>query len=168
MAPEDQHLGSCVFLLCLLPFFSFLNVFVFLAPHHWHISQAGVASQLTAASLYHSHSHTRSKLHLRPTLQLATMPDPTERGQGLNPHPHRHYVGFLTCWAVRGTPAPFLILSKGLLSIIRSALSVWVQQATAGEACQEVCVCGYFTRVLNLTSGHSATSYHSLIKTEHH
>ena len=28
---------------------------------------------------------------------------PTERGQGLNPHPHGHYIGFLTRWAVTGT-----------------------------------------------------------------
>ena len=29
---------------------------------------------------------------------------PTKRGQELNPHPQRHYVGFLTCWATTGTP----------------------------------------------------------------
>ena len=42
------------------------------------------------ASLYHSHSNARSKLRLQPTLKLmATLdPQPTEQGQGLNPHPH--------------------------------------------------------------------------------
>ena len=40
--------------------------------------------------LHHSHSHMGSKLHLQPTPQLMAMPDtqPTERGQGLNPHSH--------------------------------------------------------------------------------
>ena len=31
-------------------------------------------------------------------------PWPTELGQRSNPHPHRHYVGFLTHWATVGTP----------------------------------------------------------------
>ena len=40
----------------------------------------------TAASLHHSHSKAGSKLSLRPTPQLTTMPDPelTEPGQGSN------------------------------------------------------------------------------------
>ena len=29
---------------------------------------------------------------------------PTEWGQGSSPHPHRHYVTFLTCWAKTGNP----------------------------------------------------------------
>ena len=43
-----------------------------------------------AAGLRHSHSNGRSKPHLQPTPQLTAMPDPlpTERGQGLNWHPH--------------------------------------------------------------------------------
>ena len=28
----------------------------------------------------------------------------TEQGHGSNPHPHRHYFGFLTCSATTGTP----------------------------------------------------------------
>ena len=43
--------------------------------------------------------------HLQPTPQLAAIPDPqsTEWGQGMNPHTHRHYVGFLTHWTTTGT-----------------------------------------------------------------
>ena len=44
----------------------------------------------TAASLYHSQSNTRSELHLQPTPQLTADPQPTERGEGLNPYPHGH------------------------------------------------------------------------------
>ena len=29
---------------------------------------------------------------------------PTKQGQGLNLHPHGHYVRFLTCWVTTGTP----------------------------------------------------------------
>ena len=43
-----------------------------------------------AASLYQSHSNTRSEPSLRPTQQFTATPDPepTERGQGLNLQPH--------------------------------------------------------------------------------
>ena len=39
-------------------------------------------------------------------LQLAAMlnPKPSEQGQELNLHPRRHYVGFLTRWAIMGVP----------------------------------------------------------------
>ena len=49
-------------------------------------SQAKGQIRAIAASLHHSHSKPR----LRPTPQLTAIPDPqpTERGQGLNPHPH--------------------------------------------------------------------------------
>ena len=44
----------------------------------------------TAAGLTHSHSNTGSELHLQPTLQLMSMPDPQpiEQGERSNPHPH--------------------------------------------------------------------------------
>jgi len=51
-----------------------------------------------AAGLCLNHGNAGSELHLRPTPQLVTMPDPepTEQGQRSNPHPHGHYVGSLT------------------------------------------------------------------------
>ena len=54
-----------------------------------------------------SHSNARSKLHPRPILQPAAMPDPqpTKQDQRLNLHPQGHSVGFLTCWATMGTPS---------------------------------------------------------------
>ena len=46
----------------------------------------------------HSNGNRGSEPHLGPAPQLASMPDSysTEQGQGLNLHPHRHDVGFLT------------------------------------------------------------------------
>ena len=55
---------------------------------------------------YAAVSSNRSKPHLRPTPQLTAMPhpQPIEQGQGLNQHPHRHYVGFVNHWATKTTP----------------------------------------------------------------
>ena len=51
-----------------------------------------------AVSLHHRYSGNGSEPHMRPTLQLSAMPDPspTEQGRRWNAHPRRHYVGFLT------------------------------------------------------------------------
>ena len=53
-------------------------------------SQARGPIGAVAAGLRHSHSHARSEPRLQPTPQLVTTPtpQPTEGGQGLNPHPH--------------------------------------------------------------------------------
>ena len=53
-------------------------------------SQARGQTGATAVGPHHSHSNAWIELHLQPTPQLTAMPDPrpTERGQGLNPHPH--------------------------------------------------------------------------------
>ena len=53
-------------------------------------SQARGQIRAVAASLHHSHSNDRSKLHLQPPPELPAMldPQPTEQGQGSNPHPH--------------------------------------------------------------------------------
>ena len=52
--------------------------------------QARGQVRAAAASLCHSHNNTISEMHLRPMQQLeATQdPQPTERGQGSNLHPH--------------------------------------------------------------------------------
>ena len=57
-------------------------------------SQARGQIGAVAAGLHHSHSNAGSELCLQPTPHLtATMdPQPTERGQGLNPHPHGYYL----------------------------------------------------------------------------
>ena len=62
-------------------------------------SQARGPVGAAAARLCHSHSNTRSELHLRPIAQLTATPDPypTEQGQGSNLYPHRSYVKFSTC-----------------------------------------------------------------------
>ena len=53
-------------------------------------SQARGWIGVAATSLHHSHSNSGSKLHLWPAPKLVVMPDPqpTERGQRSNPHPH--------------------------------------------------------------------------------
>ena len=53
-------------------------------------SQARGRMGATAAILHHSHSNTGSEPRLQPAPQFmaATDPQPTERGQGLNPSPH--------------------------------------------------------------------------------
>ena len=75
-------------------YWSFFLFFLFLlfraTPKAYEVSQPRGQIGAMAASLHHSHSNKGSKLHLWPTPQLTATPDPqpTERGQGLNPHPH--------------------------------------------------------------------------------
>ena len=76
------------------------------APRAYGSSKARGPIRAIDAGLHHSHGNIGSKPHLPPTLQLAATPDlfPTEQGQGLNLHPHGHYVRFLTCSAPMETP----------------------------------------------------------------
>ena len=71
--------------------FSFLLLFRSV-PAAYGYSQARGLIRAAAASQRHSHSNVGSKAHLPPALQLAVMrdPQPTERSQGWNPHPHGH------------------------------------------------------------------------------
>ena len=76
----------------------FFLFFIFLlfraAPMAYGSSQARVELGATAAGLHHSHSSEGSEPHLQPTPQLSSTPDPwpTERGQGLNTHPHGYQL----------------------------------------------------------------------------
>ena len=74
----------------------------------------------TAAGLHYKHGNTRFEPHLWPTPQLVAIPD---QGQQLNPHPHWHYVRFLTCWATTGTPEHWFD-NKKLLKILRCYYSM--------------------------------------------
>ena len=84
------------------------HVFIYLfsraAPTAYGGSQAWGPIGAVAASLRHSHSHARSELSLRPTPWLMATPDPqpTQRGQGWNLHPHRDNSGSLAHWARPG------------------------------------------------------------------
>jgi len=62
------------------------------APAAYGSSQARDQIRATAVNLGHNHSNEGYEVHLQPTPQLTAMPDPqpTERGQRLNPHPHGH------------------------------------------------------------------------------
>ena len=62
-------------------FFGFWGFFFFFclfraAPAAYGGSQARGLMRATAAGLHHSHSHSRSELHLQPIPQLRAMPDP--------------------------------------------------------------------------------------------
>jgi len=74
-------------------------------------SQARGLIRAVAASLYQSHSNTRSEWSLWATPQLtATLdPQPTERGQGSNLQPHGSYICF--CCTTMGTPVDFLMMT---------------------------------------------------------
>ena len=78
--------------LLLTLWYRFIHFFFFLRaiPAAHGGSQARGLIGATVVSLRHSHSNTRSELHLRPAPQLMAMldPQPTERGQGLNRQPH--------------------------------------------------------------------------------
>ena len=60
------------------------------APTAYGGSQAGGPIGAIAIGLHHSHSNVGSEPYLRATPRLMATPDPqpTERGQGFNPHPH--------------------------------------------------------------------------------
>ena len=53
-------------------------------------ARPGISTTASAAGLHHCHSKAGSEPHLRPTPQLMATLDlqPTECGQGSNPHPH--------------------------------------------------------------------------------
>ena len=57
-------------------FFFFFFCFFRATPAAYGGSQAKGLIEATAAGLHHSHSNTRSELHLQPTPQLTATPDP--------------------------------------------------------------------------------------------
>ena len=67
------------------------------APTVYGGSQARGQIGTAAAGLHHRHSNAGSELCLRPTPQPRGRldPQPTERGQGSNLHPHGFYLGSL-------------------------------------------------------------------------
>ena len=86
---------------------SFLFIYLFTATSAAHgSSQARGSNPSHSASLCHSHSNTRWELHLQSTPHLGQcgILNPLSDARDLNPHPHGHYVGFLTHRATRGTP----------------------------------------------------------------
>ena len=75
-------------------FFIFLFLLFRAAPMAYGSSQARGQIEATAACLHHSHSNSGSEQCLQLTPQLMAMLDsqPTERGQGLNWHPHGYQL----------------------------------------------------------------------------
>jgi len=88
--------------------FIYLFIFLFLGPHPWHmkVPRLGVHLELQLLAYTTATANTGSKPHLPPAATLD--PLPTEQGQGLKLHPHRHHVRFLTYWVTTGTPEKML------------------------------------------------------------
>ena len=95
-------------------FFFFLFFSFFLGSHlrHMEVPRLGVKVGAATAGLHHSHSNTRSELHLQSTPQLMATPDIT---WVLMDNSQVHY-----CWATTGTPQfhfmKILIVEKKLRS----------------------------------------------------
>ena len=85
----DSTFGATIAALKLSQLFLF---FVFLGPHlqHMEVPKLGVQSELQPLAYTTFHSNSGSELHPQPTPQLTATqdPQPTERGQELNPSPH--------------------------------------------------------------------------------
>ena len=92
----------------------FVYLFFFLQMHLWlmEVPSRGAKLELQLPALHNSHSNAGSQPHLPPAPQLMATPDPepTEKGQGSNPHAQGHYVRFLTHWATMGIPFLFYII----------------------------------------------------------
>ena len=74
---QSYQLGAIGFGVFLFLFvFLFCFVFLGLHPAAYGDSQARGPVGATAACLHHSHSNTRTELHLQPTPQLKATPDP--------------------------------------------------------------------------------------------
>ena len=86
------NLSNLIELCTLFSYFYFILFFCYFRarPTAYGGSQARGPIGATAASLHNSHSNTGSKppLRLKPQLTVMTDPQPTEQGQGLNPHLH--------------------------------------------------------------------------------
>ena len=85
-----------------------MDIFFFLftaAPIAYGSSQAWGWIRASATGLHLTRWQHQIRVTSKPVLQLtATLdPQPTEQSQGSNPHPHRDYIGSLTCWDIMGT-----------------------------------------------------------------
>ena len=84
-------------------------------------SQARGRIQTTAAALCHSHNNARSEPCLWPAPRLTAMLDrwPTDRGQGLNPHPHEYWSDSFPLHHNSGTPCTGLLEFPKLAEIFK-------------------------------------------------
>ena len=111
-------------------FFSLSFFFLFrAAPVAYGSSRVRGQIGATAVGLHHSHSHTGSQPHPQP------MPAAFGNARsltywvrsGINLHPHKHYVGFLTCWTTTGTPVS-QVYALSFCSL--SPASTWSEAST--------------------------------------
>ena len=87
---KGVHVVGCFYKIWKRILFYFIFLLFRATPMAYVSSQARGRIRATAAGLHHSHRKARSEPRLQPTPQLTAMldPHPTERGQGLKPHPH--------------------------------------------------------------------------------
>ena len=73
--------------------------FFFFGPHLWHmeVPRLGVQSELQLQA-YGTATATLNLSHIHAHTAVCSKAGSLTWGQGLNPHPHGHYVGFLTHW----------------------------------------------------------------------
>ena len=135
--------------------FYFILVFCIfrVAPMAYGDSQARCLIRAIAAGLCQSHSNTRSKPRLRPTVQLMATLDPqsTERGQGLN---HNLMVPSQICFccAMMGTLAQhfkstillFFFLIKSLLRCVCIYPEEIKKAPWLTQTCSIFCLVYYF------------------------
>lgn len=94
LLPTRRYLPCCGFL---------VSVAQVMVGWDWtdkHLSEAGAYGGSQAGALVGAASETYATATATPD------PETTEGGQGLNVHPHRPYISFLTCCATMGTPTP--------------------------------------------------------------
>ena len=107
------------------PLFTFFFLFRATPMAYW-ISQARGHIRATEASLYHSHSNTRSEPHLWPTLSNAGSLTHWVRPR-IKLSSWWMLVRCLTCWATPGTPTfPFLYANHE-----RRGVSKWAEKREA-------------------------------------
>lgn len=106
--PTDCNLVLLIFLDCILFNKKFTAPLV-----AWGCSWDRGQIVAAAASQYHSHTHTWSKLHMPPKQWFLVLPEPYpfDQGQSWNPHPRGHSIRFLTHWSTMGTPILYFCFS---------------------------------------------------------
>ena len=132
-------------------FFSFFSFFFRATPMAHGSFQAQGLIGAADAGLCHSHSNSGSKPHLQSTPQLMATPEPTEGGQGSNPHPHGYLSGslqlshdgnsLLSFSLYSFLPFFFFSLFKATLAAYRSSWARGWIGATATATPDLSCIC---------------------------
>ena len=99
-----------VYLFCFILLIYYFIFYFRATPKGYGGSQTKGWIRAIATGLYHSHSKAGSELCLWPTPQLMAIPDPqpSEWGQGSNPHPHGYYPDLFPLSYIKNPLSSFL------------------------------------------------------------